>query len=79
MGDMADELFDSIFNADLDPDDEEQDVCCKYCGKDGLWWQDVGDKRVLFEAVGRHSSIRQHNCNRGLTKKDIINSFSDID
>ena len=43
---------------DLDEfDDEEPTATCRYCGKGGLFWQDVGDKRVLFESVRRGGAL----------------------
>lgn len=61
-----------------DHDDEEPTATCRYCGKTGLFWQDVGfDKRALFEPRPR-GSIARHECNRGLTPKKIIDSFDDI-
>ena len=63
---------------DLDEfDDEEPTATCRYCGKGGLFWQDVGDKRVLFESR-RFGSIARHECNRGMTPKKVIDAFDDI-
>lgn len=80
MGDMADDLIDMIYAADIF-DEENAEVECKYCGKDYLWWQNVGTQAAprfaLFES--RKNGNFPHKCNRGLTKKAIINSFTDID
>jgi len=78
MGDMADDLIDMIFLDDWAVDQEDnEDVECKYCGKTGLFWQQIGDKWVLFQE--RRNGNFPHRCNRGLTKKAILSSFTDID
>jgi hypothetical protein len=76
MGDMADDVIDMIYSRDVF-DEEEAEVECKYCGKEYLWWQEVGGRYVLFES--RKNGNFPHKCNRGLSKKAILDSFSDID
>ena len=76
MGELADELIDSILDYD-EGYDERPPPTCKYCGKRDLFWQEVGDKWQLFEYRPR-GSIAPHRCNRGLTPKKIIDSFDDI-
>lgn len=77
MGELADELIDSILEADWDYD-EPAPPRCRYCGRShGLFWQEVGDKWQLFEDRP-HGSIAPHRCNRGMTPKKIIDAFDDI-
>lgn len=46
MGDMAD-LFD-----EYGPDEDREDVTCKYCGEDDLEWAFTGKRWVLMNADG---------------------------
>lgn len=52
---------------------DEHGVICKRCGKDELFWQQVGDKYRLFEAR-KHGSIAPHVC----PPPDVRNVFDDI-
>ncbi len=77
MGELADEIIDSILDYD-EGYDERPPPTCRYCGRShGLFWQEVGDKWQLFEDRP-NGSIRRHECNRGLTPKKIISNFDDI-
>lgn len=80
MGDMdneADAVYDLLFGRGT-YDVEDEGVVCKYCGVGYLWWQDVGGKMVLFEQRKNRGNF-PHECNRGLSKTAILDSFSDVD
>ena len=81
MGELADELIDSILDGYDYLDDEDGSrppPQCRYCGRShGLFWQEVGDKWQLFEDRP-HGYIAPHRCNRGMSPKKIIDAFDDI-
>ena len=81
MGELADEIIDSILDGYDYLDDEDggrPPPQCRYCGRDhGLFWQQVGEKWQLFEDRP-NGSIRRHECNRGMTPKKIVSHFDDI-
>lgn len=53
MGDMADWIND---NSELDYLYEDRQKVCKFCGKGGLWWSQVEDKKWrLFGEDGLHT------------------------
>lgn len=53
MGDMAD-LYDCIrFVSDEDPDEDPDEVTCKYCGEAGLYWDYSGVRWRLRNADGK--------------------------
>ena len=42
MGDMADELINDIFEADWQGAIDMKTITCKYCGRDGFHWGNIG-------------------------------------
>lgn len=71
MGDMADDLFDSLFNRDDDLDVEQRSSKqpkCRNCGKKCTWMQQTG-KWVLGDHVG--SRLRLHVCDHSDAFEDL--------
>lgn len=55
MGDIAD-----MYDYGYWPDDDPQEVTCKYCGTPGLWWFPEKRGRYLL----KDENGDQHNCMR---------------
>lgn len=81
MGEMADELIDSMFDHYdrllYDEDEHYAPPRCRYCGKsNGMFWSDTETGWRLYHYDGKTAT--PHRCHRGLTPAKAIANFDDL-
>jgi hypothetical protein len=57
MGEIADMDADNFYS--WDDEAYDQTVTCKFCGEDGLYWEQVDGKWKLYNAEGKK---KEHIC-----------------
>lgn len=70
MGDMADMYDYGYWPDDLDP----PEVACKFCGKQGLTWDNSRGRWMLINEAGN-----PHRCNPATLRAKVRDEFETID